>query len=297
MKQICKFFKAMLHVKHFIISLLKTESLVYGFDPISLGMMGGTALLQGLTSLFSGGGEEEQQEKLRELLAKQRDDVENQYKTGVTDLTRSTNMAKKQRRGIASSINSSKGIYDPTAIFSNEEDIVNALDMGIANLGQQKSNALSNIANKELEVDMMPEGESGLSRFAGGFLGGAGTGLKFADAMGFLRQVNPQGGGNNPATITTEKPISVDNTTNNPAFQISSPINLGESFKTGNEGTDWFNEHRPSKLGVDFASENKVEDYGIDNMLKDDFRKIKKPFNPYRLKPEGDYYNTAWRLR
>jgi hypothetical protein len=157
-------------------------------DPITALLGGGGALFGGLMNLFDN-PEEEQRQQLLALLGQQEGKIGTEYKTAVADLNRQSEMAKKQRRGITEQVNVSRGINDPNQIYSNEEDVINAQDTGMANLSKEKMQALDRITQEKAGVISGTPGadESGFSRFLGGAFEGAGTGMNLMTALQKLR--------------------------------------------------------------------------------------------------------------
>lgn len=292
----------MKNIIRFFTQLCSIKPLVYGFDPISLGITGGMALIEGLTGLFDT-AEEDQQKRLKALLAQEKRDIEAQYQRGVTDITRASEMAKKQRRGIASSINTAKGISDPTAIFSGEEDILRSLNLGIAQLGQVKDQSLLDVNRRATYAEMMPPPEGELSRAVGGALSGINTGLKLSDAFGFLNAGRGGKGQTNTAGTTGTTSTTTGTTNTGSAFsnmlalsdtQLDTPIDIKRPIKLGDGG--FLSNLHPSTLNL--TSGKTINDGGIEQMMKDSFSLIpKNDTNMFRLKPESDFYNQLWRIR
>lgn len=157
--------------------------------PLAIAAIG--AGIKGLTSFFGSNPQAEAKRKMLEELNQQEQQIKEETARNKKIVQMTAETSKKQRRGIASQNNAARGVDDPTAIFSNEEDIINAQTQGLTDLDAQMQNALNDIRNKRTQVEAMDEGPSAIERGIGGAIEGANMGFGVAGAMGKLTPQMP----------------------------------------------------------------------------------------------------------
>lgn len=157
--------------------------------PLAIAGIG--AGIKGLASFFSSNPQAEAKRKMLEQLNEQEQQIKDDTARNKKVVQMTAETSKKQRRGIASQNNAARGVDDPTAIFSNEEDIINAEMQGLTDLDAQMQNTLSDIRQKRMMIEAMDEGPSAIERGIGGAIEGANLGFDVASAMGKLSPKMP----------------------------------------------------------------------------------------------------------
>lgn len=144
-----------------------------------------SAGISGLMNLFGGNEEEERYKKMLAMLNMQEQNVVKGASDATANLERMSTQEKKQRRDATAMSNAKSGMENPVMNYGNEEDIINALYRGVANIDANKQASLNEIAGKKAEVEAgYSGGESDFSRFFGGAIKGGNLGFDINNSFG-----------------------------------------------------------------------------------------------------------------
>lgn len=268
MKLIIKFFIFLFHLKSYSYAQ---------FDPFTLLSIGG-GLIGGITNLLDN-SQDKQREAMLNVLKEQSGMVESDYKEALADLSRRSTMLRKQREGQIRSSNLARGINDPHATYSGESDIINAEDMGVGRLNEQKTQALQDIANKRLGVEAgYPETDKAAELVKGVF-GGAGETINMLTAFDKLQ---------NPDKYKT--PDNQQNQNQPQDFSKFPELNEGKEFDF--------------KIGQWIKKKKSADDLSFPMKLKDNTKSLFKDNNnfenmmdyPFNLNLNSNNYTPYLRL-
>lgn len=99
------------------------------------------------------------------------------------ELSRRISSRLKGRRTGINARNSQSGLNNPTDVYSNEEDLINAEAEGIANIDEAKKLEDKQIASLLMQLEAGQSDETDVSNFVGGALTGAGVGANIGSLL------------------------------------------------------------------------------------------------------------------
>ena len=185
------------------------------FNPISIGIMGGSALLGGLTDLFGGDDSQERLDEYIKYMTESKNKIMSDTMKNKIAMFKMNEAGKKNRVAAANQKASQSGFDPVTGRYSAEEDLDNNLYSTLNSLDNQQSQLLKSIDDNIAAAKLgAPQEESGIERFMGGFLGGANIGSGIA---GIVNKAGMPGGGDEAAQLpdNNNKPLPQNNNPGN----------------------------------------------------------------------------------